>query len=155
VAGQKFKSNKAKGNEFESRFFNECHRQKIICKRLPDGCKRVFFRGRVKLIPVKTDFDYILSHAGRAAFVDIKAFDTNTLAHSQITNHQALALFDMQSEGHASGYIVYFTSEQQVRFYKASQLLSIKKYQSLALDQGLFLGDLEKPNLHSIFECVT
>lgn len=117
----------------------------MVCIRFPDGCeKKNGPGGKPRLIAVRTPFDFILSHDGKAAFIDTKHTTLKNFPYSAIKGHQLRALLELEEQGHPSGYVIFFKEHRRIVFIPASVLGSIKRGESLSYDHGIDLG----PDFH-------
>ena len=139
------------GNGFENLFEAESIRSGIKTVRVPDGCRRIPHPGGVRLIPVKSPFDFILSYNGRAAFVDTKSIGAKYFSHNKITEHQMQALLCLERDGHVAGYVVNFDHWKQVVFFPASRLNLTDPNNSMRVEDGVPLGSVFQLRLRNLF----
>lgn len=110
---------KKQGNNFESIFEQACRRRGVIATRFPDGCRTV---GKGQLLRVKTPWDWILSFAGKCAFIDTKTC-AGRFPYSHIETHQVIEMSRHEENGLIAGYAIWSRGEDQVFFIPASALL--------------------------------
>jgi penicillin-binding protein-related factor A (putative recombinase) len=96
--------------------------------------------------------DYLLAYQGRAALIDTKTYDCDSLDHSRLEAHQVMALKNMHDHGLIAGYVVWFRKINKVVFFSANILCTIKEDQALKPESGKLLGPIESMNLRSLFD---
>ena len=74
------------GQSFEYFVERKCQAQGFIFIKIPDGCKRIRQGARIKLIPVATPFDCVITKDGNAACLDLKTVQTKNFTYSLIKN---------------------------------------------------------------------
>lgn len=135
------KKSKHEGKKFENELVTACVLNNISCVQIPMGCRPVKSYNGIKLIPQKSDFDFVLASNKCAVFIDTKSTNDTTFKHSEITPHQVKKLLDLERQGFLAGYLVkYRAHENRIVFYKASELNALKKGESLKVDDGIQLG---------------
>jgi hypothetical protein len=105
------------GAGWENVFQGHAARSGVLCIRFPNGCKTIPGPGgKPRLIRVRTPFDWILSHQGKAGFVDTKS-TTELDVHlcTQVSDHQLAALRALEMQGHVCGYVVFFPKAERRR----------------------------------------
>jgi len=117
IAGWRAKNN---GRGFEQQFILACYSKKVAVTRIPDGCKRI---SKVRLLQVKTPFDFIVSYAGRTALVDTKTCE-NRFFNSSIDPDQISAMQSHAKVGVLVGYVIQFREHNLVGFVPSSRLWS-------------------------------
>lgn len=135
------------GQYFEHILSVFCRRQEIKFEQIPSGCKWV---GK-KPIPTRTPFDFIASKNGRAVVFDAKTIAGTAFSKSACKEHQIESLFGFQVSGLTAGYIVWFRENDQIVFFKASQLKHLRPRCSLKVSDGLLLGTKSALNLEVLF----
>lgn len=145
-----FKAKQA-GDYFESLFSFFAIKAKATVIKLPDGCKRVFYNGKIKLLPMQTPFDYILAKNGKTIFLDCKTIEDSNFSFSKLTTHQVDSLFSLEKKEVLSGYLIYYRKVNKIIFYKASVLKKLKPRESLKEQDGLVLGNNQSIDLDLLF----
>jgi hypothetical protein len=138
---------KAFGQLFEQILSITCHKARIKFEQLPSGCRWVGKRA----VPVKTPFDFIACKNGKAIFFDAKTLDAKTFSKSSSTPHQIESLLAFELSGLTAGYIVWLREIDEIVFYKASQLKSLSRGDSLKSSDGVFLGKKDTLSLETLF----
>lgn len=139
---------RAEGLGFESFLVNSFRSQNYRVIHLPQGAKYVHHKWKgLILSPVKMPFDMIVSCVGKAGFFDAKSVSDQNFPFSMITSHQVEFMLDLEADGHKAGYIVHFKESNNVIFFTATQLNSLKRRQSLKQDEGVLLGTWFQLNL--------
>jgi hypothetical protein len=141
------KKGKSEGAAFEAFFATACYFAGLYPIRFPEGGKWIKDKGRMKMIPVKTPFDFIIINDGKTAFVDTKSIINERVIYSFLTPHQVETLSDCEKKGIKAGYVIHFKTTNNVYFFKASQLQELKKRESLEQHEGEYLGPLYRMNL--------
>jgi hypothetical protein len=133
---------KRAGESFEQEFERMATLNNFSVIRIPDGCRQVRDRsGRMKLLRVRTPFDYLISKRGFHVCVDCKSTDGSTFPYSAITHHQIQTLQRI-SKDTLSGYVVLFKELRKVVFFPSSRLWNLKPKTSLRPEDGIDLGGL-------------
>lgn len=130
------------GNTFEELLELQCRQRGIGFKKLPDGCRRAYINGQLRLIPTRTPFDFILCKAGKAATVDAKTVQGQRFTFSQCDPKQVEALDDM-GQHLPSGYVIWFRQSDRVVFFNHSILSSLRMRMALTDQEGLYLGQVD------------
>lgn len=139
---------KKRGEQFERFFESRARMQKIVCIRIPDGCKQL---GPTKIMRVRTPFDYILGYEGRVCFCDLKSFDSDRITKSQLVDHQVECLKKL--EPHAlAGYFCFFRKTEKFVFFNVSKLEGLEAFGSLKEADGVLLGNLLQNDFTKVFE---
>lgn len=115
-SGRRAQSN---GAIFEAMFFTATARQGMTATRIPDGCKQLPNR---RIIRVKTPFDWLLAHNGRAIVCDTKRTDSKGLRHSLIDHFQVHHLLLNYARGINAGYVVWLATQDITYFIPAPRL---------------------------------
>lgn len=119
-------SNKKIGNRFEDDFEELVTLNGWRVTRIPDGCRRVSYKGRFKLVPVKSPFDFFATKApGLSFYCDTKVCDGDTFPYSKINQNQIAELLEHEKNGHIAGYVVYFSSAGYYTFISAGTLSKV------------------------------
>jgi hypothetical protein len=140
------------GAGWENVFQGHAARSGVLCLRFPNGCKTIPGPGgRPRLIRVRTPFDWILSHQGKAGFVDTKSTTSLTFTYTQVSDHQLAALRALEMQGHVCGYVVFFQKLNVVVFFRAHQLVALEPRDSLRPEQGLVVGTLLELDVKRLF----
>lgn len=143
---------KSAGSFFEHAIEHQANRENIMFIKIPDGCRRVRTPIGLKLIPVKTPFDFVIGKNGTVCFFDAKSFDKNRLTRSDVVLHQITSLYSFETEKFIAGYLVYFRPINEIVFFDASQLVGLEKTGiSLNAEDGTYLGSIEKFNISKLF----
>lgn len=141
------------GKTFEKILELRCHQFGLGFKKIPDGCYRANFGGKVKLIPMKTPFDFIICKDGKAATLDCKTINSDRFAFSQIDESQLKHLSDM-GEHLASGYLIWFRATDHVVFFSHKKLMQLTPGNSLTECDGFSLGLVDFFNPEHILDMV-
>lgn len=101
--------------QFEDRIMKESWARNIFVSQIPTGCRPIFSGGRrrLRLVMVKTDFDFCAGCQGLAVFFDAKAqgkrtFNFRTHVNRDKTLHQYRKLLAANSMNNAAGYLIWF-----------------------------------------------
>ena len=131
---------KKQGQFFENAFMSHASHSCVVIK-IPDGAKRI---GPKTLIQVQTPFDVVLIHlqSKRVLFLDLKTTLNTSWPVSLNTPHQIAKLLEIEETGHIAGYVVYFRTPNELRFYSAKELTKERDRASLTREEGVFLGSL-------------
>lgn len=140
------------GTAWEKTFADQARLRGWAVVRIPDGCIRIVERGRTKLIPAKSPFDFILGKDSKAVFVDTKTYDSDQICYSDINFKQVEKLLSLEFEGFMAGYVVYFRPVDVAVFYQASILQRLELRESLGLMDGIILGRLADLDFKRVFE---
>lgn len=133
---------KRNGQNFEHLICNELRKRGWVVTRIPDGCKVV---GANKFIRVKSPFDFVATRLvdpwndSTAMFFDAKTVQGKTFSYSSIRSpHQLVYLHDIEQTGFRAGYVIQFQTleKTEVRFFMASQLLKLRRGQSVSAADG-------------------
>lgn len=146
------KKAQAFGVLFERMFENSCQRTGIAITRMPDGCRQI---GNNQLLRVRTPFDWICSHKGRAALIDTKTTMTSNFAHSMITDHQVHSLLHHEIAGSIAGYVIWLREANKIIFIRASVLAEMMRYKgsiSWKHPEAIQLGDSIHFDVLNLFE---
>lgn len=139
------------GALFESRLKFQALAESMAFVKIPTGAKPIGSAGgRPTLIPVKTPFDFVFAKNGRAAFIDAKSISDKRFGHAQITPHQLIKLAEFETQRFSAGYVVNFREEDQVVFFPAKMLMTLKKGTSLSPNDGIVLGNTKEFKLAPI-----
>lgn len=141
-------SGQLEGAQFEAIFERECIRKLIGAIRLKNS---TYVHGH-GVVSVPAPFDWVTVYKGKSAYIDTKSYEDDALPHSHIKAHQLKELTKTEYHGHTSGYLVWHRSINQVVFYSAGVLNTIKEGESVKPDQGISLGKIENMNLRLLFE---
>lgn len=127
---------KVAGEEFELAVQLMANREDWNILKIPSGCR---FLSRVKIIPVKSPFDFILAKPNRIIFFDAKSIGDGTFGFSKINQNQLskLSLLDCVAP---AGYVVNFTKHNQVVFFAVKDLREVRFRSSLKPMDGVLLG---------------
>lgn len=109
---------KQMGDTFEQIFEHACVRKSVAVSRVPNGCRRI---GAKKLIPIKSPFDWIITH-NTTAVLDTKTIEGDKFPHSKIDHHQVGELLPHELKGAHAGYVIWFRKSNRVMFIRASAL---------------------------------
>lgn len=135
------KKAQAFGKGFEQAVSDQGNREGFLVIKWPDGCRRV--AGFLKLIPVKTPFDFTLISSGKAIFFDAKTFDKNTISRGDLVEHQINVLSEIEKRGFVSGYLVYFRKPNKVVFFEGHKLMLLAQTgSSLKWEDGFQIGTI-------------
>lgn len=144
--------NRVRGLTFEKQLEWACRRQQVKFVKFPLGAKPIRQgRGRPILIPIKTYLDYVLIYNGRCVFIDCKSFDQENISYSMLTAHQVNELYDIQTYGVRTGYLVFHRKSDKVCFYDADKLRKLGPRESVHLTSATDLGSGESFSLLSLF----
>lgn len=142
---------KLAGEYFETSLEYVCSRDQIILVRIPDGCK-VRKHGRsLKLVRVKTPFDFIIAKKNKAIFFDAKSINSKTFPYSCIDSNQLYHLSKLNSEGLKAGYLIRFREIDQIVFFDVQTLAQLKPRESLNVNMGTSLGSFHEFSLNTLF----
>lgn len=139
------------GDFAEKMIYQACLKEKILALQIPTGAKIRKFGGRLVPIPIKTPFDFILYLNGKSVTLDIKFIEGDHFNYSWITPHQVESLLKIQETKNEAGYLIFFEKINQVVFFPASQLSSLKPRQSLKPQEGILIGSILAFNLSLLF----
>jgi hypothetical protein len=142
---------KRSGQRFEEIVKIPASRDGIEVIQIPSGARWVPMRGGVRAIPTKTPFDFVMCRDGIAVFFDAKSTSAKNFTASSIQLHQLYHLARVENAGFRSGYVVYFQGTDEVVFFSASQLASLKRGDSLKSSDGLMLGSALTLSLLPLF----
>ncbi len=117
--------------------------------KIPMGARMV---SNIKMIRVRTDFDFVFIKGQHVLFIDSKITKAKTYSFSQVTEHQVRTLRDIEKHGHQAGYAVQFTAHKKTVFFKGSQLWDLRAGASLKPEDGIHIGDDRIINLSRIFD---
>lgn len=141
-------TSKSSGAAFESFFSTACSFAGLYPIRFPEGGRWTRGNGGLmKMSPVKTPFDFIIINSGKTAFVDTKSISAERVTFSFLTPHQIETLADCEKKGIKAGYVIHFKNTNNVYFFKASLLKTLKKGGSLDQHEGEYIGPLYRMNL--------
>lgn len=112
------------GDLFEKMFKAMCQRNGIAVTRFPSGCRWV---GK-SAIPVKTPFDWIITHKGKTALVDTKTSEELTFPHSKITSHQISEMVHHEVAGTRAGYVIWLRKSDCIVFVGSLELEKRTKF---------------------------
>lgn len=107
------------GEFFEDIFQSSCMKNRIVCTRIPDGCRRI---GPQRLIQVKTPWDFVITYGGKSAFIDTKTHDDKCFRHSFIEKHQVEEMVKHVFQGGIGGYVIWLREIDSVFFMPAAAL---------------------------------
>lgn len=130
------------GQSFEYFFERRCEAESIIFIKIPDGCKRIKQGARLRLIPVATPFDCVITKDSNAVCLDLKTIQTTNFTYSQIKPHQREALSNV-GRSLTAGYLIWFRKIDEVVFFDHKQIAECKSGGSLKPKEGLLLGTLQ------------
>jgi hypothetical protein len=130
------------GTTFEMLFEAHCNRHQIGFVKIPDGCRRVRTSWGVKLVPVRTPFDFVICKQGMAAALDCKTINKTRFSYTALDLHQLEALAKISAHI-VSGYIIWYRESDRVCFYTIEELRALKIKTSLKDSEGLYLGRAE------------
>lgn len=136
------------GASFEMTILGSAYQKGLGALRIPDGCKQLT-GGRI--IRVKSPFDFVIFDGPLMLFCDAKSVSSTNFNKSMVNEDQVRELLKFEKQGHAAGYIVYYKARNEVYFYTATQLASLKERESLKPNEGLPLGSLFEIDLARIF----
>ena len=151
VAGKKARE---AGNSFEDIFRAMAETQGIGVIRIPNGSTIKRTPQGIKTFPAPSPFDWILGHKGDAVLIDTKSLDKGTLSFSDLKTHQVKNLAKMEAQGICGGYVVNFRPLDQIVFFNAGLLKSLKRKQSLKPDDGIILGGIDNFNTSILFQII-
>lgn len=140
---------KRRGDVAENILHSEAIRTGWTVVKIPLGCRQV---SAVKLLRVASAFDFVCIKGSHVIFIDSKTTKSKSFAFSAQTEHQVRILRDIEKHGHASGYVVNFTTLKKTVFYKASQLWALRAGASLKPEDGIHIGNDRIINLSRIFD---
>lgn len=146
---------KREGQIFEQQILALARRDGAIPLRIPDGCRQVRGYGGLKLLRVKTPFDFAVFWRERVIVFDAKSTDTKTFSFSQIKPHQLHSLYECERECVTAGYLVHFRSEKLISFFPASTLMKVQRGSSLTPADGILLGHGENWSILKLFSPLT
>jgi hypothetical protein len=135
--------------EAQFKFFME--RAGFSVLKIPDGCKRIYFGGRIQLRAVKTPFDWVCASVHGNLFCDTKSIDSDRIVYSLIEPHQLKALVSLGRHGNKAGYICYLRKTGKVYFFNWDRLILCNARDSISFKEGICLGPPEKLEPHLIF----
>jgi hypothetical protein len=135
--------NRIEGNFFEHVFVSQARSNGFLVIKMPLGCRRIKAGAGMKLIQVKTPFDYILVKDGKSLFVDCKSFDNDHMVYSYLTEHQIETLSAIEEKKACAGYVVHLRLTKEVYFFNGTILSKLERHKSLAKEEGLLLGTFE------------
>jgi len=138
------------GSQFEMFLEHACKFSRVDCVRIPDGCRKVRAGSGIRLLAVKTPFDYILAFKGRVAFLDTKSCGSDRFPYSRVEAHQLEALRKLGRHAIA-GYLVYFSESKIICFFSWSRLLDLKPRQSLGISDADLAQGAHTVNIAELF----
>jgi hypothetical protein len=148
---------KIEGDRFEQILYPWAHRANAVLTRIPNGCKTIRTGLMIKLIRVKSPFDFIMTRYNEdclrpeAVFFDAKSTIAEAFFWSAINQDQVQELLKIQAKGFNTGYLVHFRTHDKVVFFQASMLVKLRKRTGLTVDDGLQVGSLDELNLATLF----
>jgi len=144
------KLSKQVGTTFEKVFEAHCSQRQIAFVKIPDGCRRVQTLAGLRLIPVKTPFDFFICKNGKSATLDCKTINGSNFTYSQCDQDQVTAL-SLTGEHIPSGYLIWFRETDRVVFFSVIMLRMLQRRTSLRDSDGMLLGNVDKFNPEIIF----
>jgi hypothetical protein len=135
---------KRNGDYFENIISFFAIRQGLEVIKIPSSCKNM----GIRLIAIKSPFDFILIGNFKTIFCDAKSTTKETFCYSQIDQSQIRYLSMTINNINHAGYIINFNGE--VGFAPVGLLKSIKPKGSIKFRDCLDLGTLKEIN----FECL-
>ena len=145
------KKAKAKGDIFELILQSQSKRDKISFVKIPSGCAWRRTQFGVKPMPVATPFDFMCGKTGRAIFFDAKQMGNDRFNYSLIKQHQVRKLLELEQQNFCAGYVIYFDTVDRIEFFTATQLIAVKRRESLKVGEGLLLGSVQNFSLLPLF----
>lgn len=138
------------GARFETIVYNTAYRQGFYPQDIPDGCKVI---GKNKLIRVPTPYDMVIHDPRmmRSVFLDCKSTALKKLPLSILKKHQTEELEKCASAGHKAGYLVFFSSLNEVRWMSIGFFLD-EGLKAIAPEHGILLGKENDFSLHKIWD---
>lgn len=107
------------GSLFEGIFETMAKNNGVGITRIPDSCKQV---SALRLIRVKSPFDWVLTFENRTAVIDTKTSHQKKFPASQISEHQLKELLIHENKGAIAGYVIWLRKPHQVFFIPAKIL---------------------------------
>lgn len=119
--------------------------------KIPDGCRRINSPGGIKLLPVKTPFDFVLMKRGYCITMDAKTVEEATFAYSQIDKQQLASLKTCDRDALRSGYLIWFRTPDLVSFIDVKVLAEVRQRTSIDAHDGIILGKCASFDLSILF----
>lgn len=141
------KKAKSKGDVFELILSSRAKSEKISFVKIPSGCAWRKTNFGVKPVPVRTPFDFVIGKNAKAVFFDAKCMGDDRFTYSLIKQHQVQKLLELEQQNFRSGYVIFFDTVDRVEFFSASQLMAVKRRESLKSGEGMFLGSIQNFSL--------
>lgn len=129
---------KRAGEWFENWLESECSRKGWVVVKIPSGCEWV---GHKRAIPVRTPFDFIFVSGEFSIYGDAKTTLDKNFSYSQIKKHQLYWLNRIEKVGGVAGYVVSFRELDTAVFFSAGVLSGLKPRCSLAISDGIIIGN--------------
>lgn len=147
-AGRRAKKN---GAQFEELLKHSAEAKGFRTVRIPDGCLQV---SAVKMIRVKSPFDFIFVRGAQIVFCDAKCVTGSTFPYSKINHDQLKHLRTLEAQGHKAGFVIRFNdgSETTTHWVGAYQLNALQSGNSLTPQSLIALGSLNEIDLGRIFD---
>ncbi len=145
---------KAEGDSFEHFVEKHARISGINFVKVPMGARMVRGMGGMKMIPIRTPFDYVLAKLGVATFIDAKSTSEGTFKHVLVKEHQLQALLGLERAGFTAGYLVNFRKWNRIVFFSATQLSDLRMREGLKPEEGLCIGSLYTMDLKLILRPV-
>lgn len=142
------RQSKIRGDNAENLLHREAMRTGWTVIKIPMGAKMI---SAVKMIRVRTDFDFVFIKGPRVLFVDSKTTKAKYYSCAQKTDHQVNKLREIERHGHQAGYIIQFSESKKVIFFKGSQLYDLQNNSSLKPEHGILIGENGIINLDRIY----
>lgn len=145
IAGRKAKAN---GEHFENIFQWSARKFGAAVIKIPSGCRWV---SGTRAMPVQTPFDFIVCYNSKAITVDTKTIESGNFTKSMVKIHQVSQMLPIERQKIHAGYVVWFREQNKVVFFKASQLIDLKRWCSLKIDDGIGVGSAQQINFEVLF----
>lgn len=141
---------KQEGASFEHMVEKHCRIAGVNFVNIPMGAKMVRGMGGMKMIPVRTAFDYVLAKNGIATFIDAKSTSDGTFKFKLIKEHQLNSLLGLERAGFTAGYLVFFRLQNKVVFFSAKILSGLRLNSGLKPEDGLHIGGIYDMRIDSL-----
>lgn len=143
------KKAKQVGKSFETAVIDRARHQGMYIIKMPEGCKRI--PGPLKMIQVKTPFDFILFGDEEVVFLDAKTYAKNTIYPSDLVDHQVQTLLEIENRGYTAGYLIYLRTKDEVHFVSATILSGCMIHnRPIDFNKTLFIGNIFNFDLQAV-----
>ncbi len=139
---------KNRGASFERMIVSVGERTGWDVFRIADGCEG--FGPTLRKVSQPFDF-FAIKEESLAIFFDAKSNDKDTFQYTSIKQNQLQNLLKIE-QSFPAGYLVFFQPIDQIVFFNASQLKTLKFRQSLKPSDGINIGSFIVHNLSEIIK---